>query len=497
MRSDRKEGRRRNKSTAQNSNKIYRIMAIVYSVIVAIFVVLLAWLNILPMKYLIALVAVLAVISVFIVPVMYSAKGVVKRKKIAAIFAGLLIVCFGMGAYYLAGTLSFLGDVAIGNLAQDVGEEYYVIVQADSDFKKLKNIKGETIATVAVQDETYEEAKTTLQEKVDGIEFEGVTDVTTLLVGVGDGTYPVGFVSAASYESMKSEMDTLEETTEVLDSIYVKVAEVSAQKAVDVTKEPFNVYVSGVDNSGNISSASRTDVNMIVTVNPNTHEIMITSIPRDYYVTLASKGAPDKLTHSSIYGIQETVSTVENMLGIDINYYVKVNYNTVKQVVDAIGGIEIDSPVAFTTSGMGKLNGITFVEGYNKLDGDMALAYCRERKSFLTGDMQRNENQQRIIEAVIKKATSSATILFNYGDLLDAVRANMETNMSSKEISSLIKSQLLDMSGWDISKQSIKGSGAMRHCYALGFSASVVLQDPIEVANAQAGILEVMNSTEE
>ena len=248
---------------------------------------------------------------------------------------------------------------------------------------------------------------------------------------------------------------------------------------------------------GDISIVSRTDVNMIATVNPVTHEVLLTSIPRDYYVNLPSKGAKDKLTHSGLYGVQETIGAVEDIMGIDINYYVRVNYTTVVKLVDAMGGIQVDSPFDFTTSGMQSLNGHHFVKGINNLDGRAALAFCRERHSFVNGDMQRNENQQLVMEGILKKAASSTTILTSYTSILDAVRGNMETNMSTEEMSSLIKMQLKDMKGWDIQKQSIKGTNSWGLCYALGFSASIVDQDPEENARAVDRIVKIMTDEED
>ena len=307
----------------------------------------------------------------------------------------------------------------------------------------------------------------------------------------------LGLFSAASYEVLKGENSALETETKILYTVKVPVETDEKTNAVDVTKESFNVYISGIDVEGDISTVSRTDVNMIATVNPVTHQVLLTSIPRDYYVNLPSKGAKDKLTHSGLYGIQETIGAVEDIMGIDINYYVRVNYTTAVKLVDAIGGIEVDSPYAFTTSGMQNLNGYHFVKGINKLDGKAALAFCRERHSFVNGDMQRNENQQLVMEGILKKATSSTTILTSYTSILDAVRGNMETDMSAGEMSSLIKMQLDGMPGWDIRKQAIKGANGWGLCYALGFSAAIVEQDPEENARAVDNIVKIMTDEED
>ena len=510
MRSERREAReadRRSRAEARG-DKIYRVLAIVYTVILVAFIGALIWINVLPAKFLYPLIAVLVLISIFIVPVMYSKYGVRKRKAISSVFAVLLILGFGVGTWYLSDTIDFLGDIAIGGNPMDIKEDYHVVVKADAPYTEVSELGGKGVGTYLSQDTGYMEAKDDLQREI-AVDYKYVSDLHQLFDGLAAGgcetinqttgfaefqEYGAVFVSAAAYESLKGERENLEETTRILHTISIKVGEAAEVKAVDVTKESFNVYLSGLDFTGDISQNYHSDVNMLVTVNPVSHEVLITSIPRDYYVNLPSKASMDKLTHSGLYGIRETVGAVEDMMGIDINYYVKVNYNTIVTLVDAMGGIEINSPYAFTTHGMGELNGITFNEGYNSLNGNMALAYCRERKSWVDGDMRRNENQQLIMEAILKKATTSTTILTNYTGILEAVRGNMETSMSADEMTSLVKMQLADMPSWDIQKNAIKGRNDYQFCYALGFNAAVVNQDAEQVARAADKITAVMNN---
>ena len=259
---------------------------------------------------------------------------------------------------------------------------------------------------------------------------------------------------------------------------------------VDVTKETFNVFVSGIDVRGDISEiVSRSDVNMVVTVNPKSREVLITSIPRDYYVELPSYGAMDKLTHAGIYGPEESIAAIENLLDIDINYYAKVNFSTVVSLVDAIGGIDVTTEEAFDTHKTGNI--YHFDAGVNHIDGEQALAYCRERQSWIDGDMRRNENQQVVLEAVINKLTKGPVILYKYPAILDAIKGTVETDMNKDDMTDLIKMQLGDMRGWDISKQAIKGTPDFAYCYASDCSASVVMPDTNSVNNAIAAINDV------
>lgn len=503
MRSEKKEEARKQKAK-KRGNRFYRTLAILYTLILIAFLGAIIWLDVLPSKYLYALIGGLAIISIFIVPVMYSKYGKRKRKIIAAVFAVLLIGGFGVGTYYLADTITFLDEITVG--PKVLKEDYYVLVSSQAGYEDISALTGSVVGTFITSDANYSKAKSDLQEQV-AVDYQYIGDLPTLLAGLKTGgcnsvdettgteefqAYQAVFISAANYETMKSEVANLETETKILHTVSVVLGKSKTVKAVNVTKEPFNVYVSGLDVEGDIGITSRSDVNMIITVNPKTHRVLLTSIPRDYYVDLPSKNAMDKLTHSGLYGIDETVGAVEAMMGIDINYYVKVNYSTVVKLVDAIGGIDIDSPYAFTTHKMQDLSGITFVEGPNHLNGRMALAYSRERASWVDGDMRRNENQQLILEAILQKATSSKTILTSYTSILDAIRGNMETNMTESDMTSLVKMQIDHMPSWEIEKAALKGKTDFLPCYALGFAASVVDQDHEMIIQTEDKIISVM-----
>lgn len=487
MRSDRYK-KEKEKQTAKK-NKGFRVLSIIYSILVICFIASLLWLNVLPAEYLYPLIGVIVVISLFIVPVMYSKNGKKNRKKIAAFFAVLFMVLFGIGTYYMTATIGFFNAItSIGGTSED----FYLVVKADSSYDEASQLSGKTVATYATADTSYAEAKTKLQDEV-SVEYSYIESIPDLLDGLLDEDYPAIFISAATYDTMKESDSQLETETKIIHTISVKVQSSRTTKHVDVTDESFNILVSGLDTTGDISTVSRSDVNMVVTINPVTKQILLTSIPRDYYVDLPSKGAKDKLTHSGLYGIDETVGAVEQALGIEINYYVKVNYSTVVKLVDAIGGIDIYSPYTFTTHGM--TDHYTFYEGENHLDGSMALAYSRERQSFSAGDMQRNENQQLILKAIMDKALQSSTILSDYTSILSAIEDNLETDMGSRDIRALIRMQLGDMASWDIQTQALKGEPDFQICYALGTGASVVMPDAALIAEAADKIMQISGET--
>lgn len=226
-------------------------------------------------------------------------------------------------------------------------------------------------------------------------------------------------------------------------------------KKVEVTQEPFNVYITGIDQwaSEKGLDLERSDVNMLVTIHPVTKKILLTSIPRDTYVKLHTAQQMDKLTHTGVYGIDETINTVEDWLGIDINYYAKMNFTGARDIIDAMGGIDVYSPVEFRSS----IKGYKYVKGWNHLRGKKAIYFARERKEFEGGDAIRVENQQRVMKAVIKKMTSSTTLLMHYGDIMDAAGDNLQTNMTTDEMRELVKMQITELAGWDVQTQKIEG----------------------------------------
>lgn len=487
MREKKKTRRQRKKEERETKriNHLGRFLSLLYNVSMVSFVALLAWLNILPLKYLVILVAVLAVAWLFIVPVLYSYRGKQARKKKALWAATLMILMFSVGTYYMGATLNFFGHIT--DIAKPK-EDFYLMVAEDSSCRTAKDLEGEIVAAYAENDKAYSQARTRLTDLFH-IEYEYFNELDELMEDLIYGEHEGVFISAASFESMKGQDSSIESKVKILHTVSIARKSQKARKAVNVTKEPFNILITGLDVEGNIDIVSRSDVNMLATVNPKTKEIILTSIPRDYYVMLPSKGAKDKLTHSGLYGAEETVGAVEELMGIDINYYVKVNYSTVVKLVDAIGGIEIQSPYGFTTHGMSDI--YTFEEGYNHLDGRQALAYSRERASWEDGDMRRNENQQLIFEAILKKATRSTTILSEYTSILAGVKDHVETDLKKGDITDLIKMQLKDMSSWNIQKQALKGVPDFKECYALGFGASVVNTDEALVAEAVDRIMEV------
>lgn len=268
--------------------------------------------------------------------------------------------------------------------------------------------------------------------------------------------------------------------------------------AVVVAKEPFIIYLSGLDTRGNseIQEKGLSDVNMLLVVNPSTKELLMVNVPRDYYVPLyGEKDKMDKLTHAGTFGVNCSMKTLNSLFDIDCNYYVKVNFKSVVDIVDALGGITVTSDFDFSSRFSLSGKRYYFNKGENVLTGDEALAFARERKSFELGDRQRGIHQQKVIDAVLKKAMSPAILnIKNFQKVLSGVTDNVKTNISYNDISDLIRMQLNDMSSWSIKTISVSGTGTSKPSYASGGEVLyVMIPDMSTVEQAKKEIDAVLN----
>ena len=250
-------------------------------------------------------------------------------------------------------------------------------------------------------------------------------------------------------------------------------------EANKITKEPFVVYLSGVDNRGELTEKARSDVNILAVVNPTTKQAALINTPRDYYVDLAGTDSKDKLTHAGLYGVETSMATLGNLYGVDVEHYLRINFAGFINIIDAIGGVDVYSDQAFTSVGSpGYYDPTTFAEGWNHLDGKSALAFARERHAFKTGDIQRGINQMKVIDAVANKLKSPALLM----------------GFSKEQISALVRMQLGDLANWDIQSYTVTGSGAKSSkCYsAKGQSLYVMKPDENSVNEAKALIAAVL-----
>ena len=265
-------------------------------------------------------------------------------------------------------------------------------------------------------------------------------------------------------------------------------------EANKITKESFVVYLSGVDNRGELTENARSDVNILAVVNPETKQVALINTPRDYYVDLAGTDSKDKLTHAGLYGVETSMATLGNLYGVNVEHYIRINFAGFISIIDAIGGVDVYSDQAFTSVGSpGYYDPTTFAEGWNHLDGKSALAFARERHAFKTGDIQRGINQMKVIDAMAEKLKSPA-LLMSFSKLMDAMADCFVTSLSQEQISALVRMQLSDLSSWDIQSYSVTGTGIKStKCYsAKGQSLYVMKPDENSVNEAKALIAAVL-----
>ena len=296
----------------------------------------------------------------------------------------------------------------------------------------------------------------------------------------------------AGYEDIRSQ---IKEATITQVKTEIPQAAAETEKADTGTQtggqSVFTLYISGVDSrSSELVSKSRSDVNILAVVNADTRQVVLISTPRDYYVPLSiSGGVPDKLTHAGIYGVQVSMDTLAMLYGIDIDYYFRVNFTGFEKIIDALGGITVVSDYTFDSKNEA---GYHFDQGENYMDGAAALAFCRERYSFATGDNQRGKNQLAVIRGVLNKCLST-DMLLNYTQVLAAVEDSFETSVPYDVLSSLVRSQLGSGGSWNIVSYSVTGTGDNQVPYSMSQSVYVMIPDESTVATAKELIQTVLD----
>ena len=456
---------------------------------------LLISIGILPIYFLLLVIFVILAIDVGLFVLLTNRKMMKEKFYTGLILTTVLMILFLPVSYYMYSTSDALKRISS---MRDQWEEYDVIALKDGSYKELDDIKGKEIFGIDNNSKMNTEARERLVTTAD-VEFKDKKDFMALAACLQDGKGQkhdnVIFTSKSYYDIQCEEIEGFEKNTKVIYSVDVQKRALDRSRRVNVVKDSFNIYITGLDTWGSIDKVSRSDVNMIVTVNPQTREILLTSIPRDAYVKLHTPGEMDKLTHSGIYGVDETLDTVSDWLDIELDYYVKVNFSMLVRLVDAIGGIKVYSDQAFDSA----VSDYSYKKGWNKMGGKRALYFARERKAFKNGDAQRVKNQQRVVKALIKKVTSNKVILMNYTEILDAFADNMVTNLSTKEMSALARMQLRDMDKkWTVKSINIKCKEASRGTYSMGMNRELYVNIPEQesVDNAKKQIHDVMYPVE-
>ena len=439
----------------KKKNIIGIISGILLFIITTIFIVILKKLDVIPDKYFMLLVAASYIVTIITdVFLFISSDNIVFKlfKGLAYIVTILMIVGYSCGIYYLNKTTHFMNNL---NTIKKEITSYYIIVMKESKYDEISDLYGKNL--------TYYEG--TSQEVLSKIKLELNYSTVKNIDSLKDRLYTAKtdsiLVSDLIKEDLEEKYTDFSERTRVLKTIDITKDVEDITKKVSIKNTSFNVLISGMDSYGTINKTTRNDVNMIATVNPNTNKVLLTSIPRDYYVQLHGKtGYKDKLTHAGIYGINTVVQTIEDLFGIDINYYVRVNFTTVESLVNTIGPIEIYSDKAMS------LDGCKYVVGINTVNGKCALRFARERHSYVEGDNHRIKNQQEVIKGIFNKLSKSAMVVTDYTSILDSLDGKFATNMDMKDITAFIKYELEDITKYEILDTQVTGTGSMELTYS-------------------------------
>ena len=464
-------------------NRISRSVGLVLTVIQLlasiVFMVEMKLLNMLPMKYYALLGAVLFLLfAIVLVTQYYSKKKGIAGKVISVILTIVMLV----GSYYISRTSSALDKVTGGDYKLD---KVVVAVMADDKAEEIKDAKEYTFGV------QYKMNGSQIEETMETINKEVGTDVKTVeydsLAEQAQALHD-GKVDAIVYNEgytgiLEEAFENYSQNTKIIYSHSIKSKVENKSEDVSVDK-CFSVYISGIDVYGAIETNSRSDVNIIAEVNPETHQVLLITTPRDYYVEIPgiSGGQKDKLTHAGIYGVDASMATLSQLYDTDLDFYARVNFTSLIDIVDALGGVDVESEQAFTTSEDSGLV-MNVVQGTNHFNGKQALAFSRERQNIDGGDNQRGKNQQAVITAMIKKMVSPA-ILTGANEIISSVSGNVDTNMSTEQIQDLIKTQLAEGPVWNIKSMAAEGTGDEQMCYSYSGSTLYVMQPNQESVDA-------------
>ena len=443
-------------------------------VIYLVFAFFLCRYNILPIKYRALLLGVLLIVYIIYGILSY-------KKKIRGIgniifLIVLLIMSLGEIVFmsYANSSIRTINEITTAN--DGLKTEMSYIVRKDSPYKNLEDIKEASLSIVETEDnEIIDEVLRKYKEEFDtDLATNKYIDYLSLGKSLLRGKEEVMLLNEGFRSLIEESEENFSQDTRKIGSVLVenKKKEKKEEKEKVAENDSFNVYISGIDTYGSLSNVSRSDVNLVVSVNPTKGKVLITTIPRDSYVNIPNKGM-DKLTHAGLFGVDSSIQTIESLLNINIDYYGKVNFTTLTELIDVLGGIDVENPRAFSAGGY------NFVEGTNHLNGNQALVFARDRYHQAEGDFDRGKNHTRIITAIINKMLKPEMLL-NFGNISQVALRSVNTDMPYEKMIELVNKQIDSGKKWDIKSQSLAGNGTMDLKSALMPEAQLYMMVPSE-----------------
>ena len=449
-------------------------------------------LNMLPQKYFLALAAAFVLVAVLTGALMLPVR------------TGRLQGGAGVVLSVLAFALSCVASLMIldarGTIENVVGQvsgkaSVGVYVQTDDPAQTLEDASGYHFGMVmGYETEMFQEAVDAMEETLGTTLTVGqYNSADALLDAFFNGEVQALLINSA-YVDIIEEMEGYEDFTTRVRLLHEQkvsgwanmlenLAGTKPQKGDAIVTDPFVIYLSGSDTRNQKLATSRSDVNILMIVNPETKQALLINTPRDYYIPnpVSSSGTKDKLTHCGIYGIECSMQALSQLYDVDVDYYAQINFTGFETLIDAIGGVTVYSDVAFNTADKYHINA-----GENHLDGKQALSFARERKRLAGGDNARGQNQMKVIKAVIAKMTSGTTIISNYSEIMASLEGMFATSLPMNEISSLVKMQLGDMAQWNVQSFAVTGYNGSDYTYsAPGSKLYVMYPNEQDVAKAQ------------
>lgn len=468
-------------------------------------------LGMLPAGWLTALVAVAAGLLLLTAFLMFGGmkKGPGRGRRIRRVVAVVLSIVMMIGSILVSVMAIQMNDTVrkVTKKDQAVSSMIGVYVKADDPAKTVQDAADYTFAIMrefdrANTDQAVASLAGVLGSDPKTSEFESAADCAAALYGNSVKAILINESYAGTLTDI-DEYQNFDTDTRLLYEIPVRSGtgadengaedtssdSPAAQAVSDLTGQPFLLYISGSDTRSAVLTTSRSDVNILMAVNPKTRQVLLVNTPRDYYVPNPSGGGvEDKLTHCGLYGIDCSIKALDQLYSTDINYYVQLNFTGFQSLIDGIGGITVNAPQDFTA------RGFSFKEGPNEVNGEQALVFARERYAFASGDNQRGQDQMEVIRAVIEKAASGTTMLTHYSDILNSLQNMMVTSIRADEIESFVKMQLSDPSGWDVRRFAVTGTGGKSTTYSMpNQKAYVMYPDQASVGHASQLLTKILS----
>ena len=480
-------------------NTISRVFAVLFLAISALFVFRVSTSNLLPGKYFWLILLVLVVLNFIFIHITFRRR----TNRASLILFDVFATIVSLGLIFSSFKLNELTNFINQNFGNDKKYSVYnVIVNKDSKANKLSDLSGSELFTYEepVKEISNDELKEAVKNVISDSTLTFRDDLDVVMNRAANLAEVGSVINNGTYESYIAVNEDFADKVKIIGEIKIEIKGIADNDKTEpkstIADEPFLLLINGIDtNTGTMPTRSLSDVNILAAVNPKTKKITLVAIPRDTYVQLhGTTGLKDKLTHSgSRGGVDLTVSTIEDFMDTKIDRYIRVNFNFLVDLVDNIGGITVysDESKTITTA----INHCKIKPGNNDLDGKCALGFARERKQYKDGDRQRGRNQEQVITRILEKVSHDKNIINDSGKILAAMNGSFDTNITSDDITSLVKMQLDDMSSWTVESYNIDGKGEMTKTYSYpNQNLYVMIPNEKTVTTAKAKLLATLQN---